>query len=131
MENKYKVEVIESVFYFVCTQNKMLNDAMESQIANNFAQALDIQRYGRRSGSLVQNPKALLEELQCVDDYMKYEIICLDVANDEVSMLSYDQKIQFVSILNKEKYYEFNSGQIVYEIIKGTEASSIPVFKSN
>lgn len=109
----------------------MLNDAMESQIANNFAQALDIQRYGRRSGSLVQNLKALLEELQCVDDYMKYEIICLDVANDEVSMLSYDQKIQFVSSLNKEKYYEFNSGQIVYEIIKGTEASFIPVFKSN
>lgn len=116
---------MDRIFYFVCPENLMLKREMMEQVACNFAEKLQIKLYGMRSGPDVEDPKALLHELEMLSPE-KFEILYVSKVEEEASVLSHLQKLEFVKRLNVS---EVNSGLVAKSIIANTESSEEPEYR--
>jgi hypothetical protein len=107
---------LDSIFYFVSPENLMLKRGKMHELAQKFADALGISLYGCRCGPDVQDPKTLLEELNGIS-IEKFEIICFSREDGDTSLISHDQKVQFMHDLAMST----NTGLIAQKIIFGTD----------
>ena len=113
---------VDRIFYFVSPEGLMLKKEKMEEIAAIFAKALELKLYGMRCGPDVQNPKTLLEELEGID-LERFEVLYFSKEDEESSVLSHDQKVQFVAELGVNS---INTGLIAKRLIDGTESIPVP-----
>ena len=103
---------VDTIFYFVSYENLMLKADAMRELAESFANKLEYTLYASRCGPEVQNSLTLLEELKEIS-IEKFEIIYFEKDNDEICLLSHDQKVKFFSLLPTG----INSGVIIKNIL--------------
>lgn len=104
---------VDCIFYFVCKENRMLREDVESDIADRLSEKLGVNLILKRSGANVQDPIKLREELDVVD-INKVKIIFIQGDSSEIIMLSDAERNIFIENLNK---CETNTGELIYSLI--------------
>lgn len=104
---------VDCIFYFICKENKMLKEDVESDITDKFSEKLGVNLILKRSGTNVQDPIRLREELDIVD-INKVKIIFIQGDSSEIIMLSDAERNIFIENLNK---CEVNTGELIYSLI--------------
>jgi hypothetical protein len=75
----------------------------------------------------VENPQALLSEIEGLNSE-KFDIIYVSKVDDEVSVLSHDQKLEFLQHL-KCKGLPMNSGLVAKTVVDRSESSEEVEYK--
>lgn len=88
------------VFYFITSNDLVLNKEATDRIALQFALDLGIDNYRVRSGIELQDPLKFAEEVGKPEDIDSYDIIYLNDKNKSSTMLSDKQKEEFLNVIH-------------------------------
>jgi len=119
MENTIKSikamsEQLDRIFYFINPEGLQFKSRRSDEICSIMAKKIGIALYAERSGTEIDNPVTLSEELNAVG-IEKFEIIYFSEETEEISMLSHKMKEQLLIDLASPKEGE-NSGMIAKKI---------------
>ena len=112
---------LDKIFYFVSPENLQLKSDKENEIVAIIADVLGVSVYAMRSGPGVQDSGMLLNELVDVGIekfeiiYFEKEISKFNTGERNVVFLGYDDKVDFMKMLNCEPIN--NSGLICQKLL--------------
>ena len=113
----FEANRVDTMFYFLYTENKQLKEKIEIKIATDCANDMGAKLYAIRSGKEMQDPKSLYEELSYYDNIQFYNIIVIQTDTMDATRINMNDKIRLMEELKNYRGNE-NSGQIALRLLQ-------------